>query len=222
MLINDLQSGGIGGLGAALLAGLLFSFTPVSLAAIPVVTAYVTKARAFRDALAFGAMFILGLLLTHVALGILAAASGNWVQKLMGPAWNLFTGPVLVLLGLLWLGWIRVPLPWLALRGRRTATLGGALGLGALFTLGICPVCSPGLWVAIGASASFGSIGYGAALLLLFAVGRAIPVMLSAASMGWLENLRPLSNWRRRLEAAGGCILMFIGFYVINDYYHWV
>ena len=121
-----MQMGGVAGLGAALLAGFLFSFMPVAFASIPVVLAYVTRARAFREAVSYGLAFAAGLILTHVVLGIGAA------------------------LGLLWTGWLKIPLPWLPLRGKRAATLWGAFLLGMPFTVGICPVCSPGLWIGLG------------------------------------------------------------------------
>ena len=44
-----MQMGGVAGLGASLLAGFLFSFTPVAFASIPVVLAYVTRAKAYRE-----------------------------------------------------------------------------------------------------------------------------------------------------------------------------
>jgi cytochrome c-type biogenesis protein len=55
---------------ASLLAGLIFSFNPVAIAAIPVSLAYVTKAREKRIAVLYGGMFILGLIVTHVPLGL--------------------------------------------------------------------------------------------------------------------------------------------------------
>lgn len=220
--IADLQAGGIGGLGAALLAGFVFSFTPVSLAAIPAVAAYVTKARAFREALIFGAAFIAGMVLTHVVLGMLAAAGGQWLEHLVGPVWSAVTGAVLVFLGLVWIDLIRLPLPWIALQGRQVATAGGAFTLGVPFTLGICPACSPGLLVGLGASAVVGSIGYGALLMLMFAIGRAIPILLGVISMAWLESLRPLSRFRRLFETLGGSVLIILGLFLLNDYFQWM
>lgn len=220
--VADLQAGGIGGLSAALLAGFVFSFTPVSLAAIPTVAAYVTRARAFREAFILGAAFISGMVLTHVLLGILAAAGGKWLGHLVGPGWNVITGPFLVLLGLIWTGWLKVPLPWVTLRGRHIGTAGSAFALGIPFTLGICPACSPGLWVGLGASAIVGSVGYGALLMFMFAIGRTVPILLGAISVGWLESLRPISHWRSRLETAGGLVLIAAGLYLLNDYYQWI
>jgi len=42
-----MQVGGVSGLFTALIAGFLFSFTPVAFASIPVILAYVTRAREF-------------------------------------------------------------------------------------------------------------------------------------------------------------------------------
>ena len=189
-----MQMGGVAGLGAALLAGFLFSFMPVAFASIPVVLAYVTRARAFREAVSYGLAFAAGLILTHVVLGIGAA------------------------LGLLWTGWLKIPLPWLPLRGKR-ATLWGAFLLGMPFTVGICPVCSPGLWIGLGVSASIGSGFYGGLLMLAFALGRVIPLAVGAISIGWLENLKTIECWRRGFEIAGGITLMAIGAYLLNESY---
>lgn len=97
-----MQMGGVAGLGASLLAGLLFSFTPVAFASIPVVLAYVTRARAFREALSYGLAFAAGLILTHVVLGVGAALGGAWAQSLLSRQWGVLLGPLLILLGLLW------------------------------------------------------------------------------------------------------------------------
>lgn len=72
-----MQMGGLGGLGAALVAGFLFSFTPVAFASIPVILAYVTRAREFGDAVRYGAAFASGLIFTHVALGMGAAVASG-------------------------------------------------------------------------------------------------------------------------------------------------
>lgn len=56
---------GLAAVGIAFLAGLAFSFNPVSMAAIPVSLAYVTKARESKEAAVFAAMFMLGMVVTH-------------------------------------------------------------------------------------------------------------------------------------------------------------
>lgn len=62
----------------------------------------------------------------------------------------------------------------------------------------------------------------GAALLLAFAVGRALPVAVGAISIGWLENLRGLDPYRRAFETVGGFILILSGLYMLNAYFFWI
>ena len=213
-----METGGIAGLAAAFAAGLLFSFGPVSFASIPMIIAYVTKARSVREAVLFSGAFILAMILTHIVLGIGAALSGYQVEKLLGRHWGLVLGPALILLGLAWPGWIRLPLPWIPLRGQKVMTASGAFLLGIPFTVGICPVCSPGLWIALSASAAIGSPAYGALLLAAFAMGRILPLAIGAVSTGWLQSLRALSSWRKGFETAGGMILIAIGIYMLREY----
>lgn len=214
-----MQMGGLAGLGAAVLAGFLFSFTPVAFASIPVVLAYVTRARALREAISYGSAFAAGLVLTHVVLGVGAALGGAWVQDLLSRQWGMVLGPLLILLGLIWAGWLRLPLPWIPLRGKRAATLWGAFLLGIPFTVGICPACSPGLWIGLGVSASIGSVVYGGLLMFAFAIGRVIPLAIGAFSIGWLENLQSVERWRRAFEISGGITLIAVGLYLLNDLY---
>ena len=218
---DAMQMGGIGGLFAAMAAGFLFSFTPVAFASIPVVLAYVTRAREFRDAVSYSAAFAAGLILTHVVLGVGAALSGAWAQGFLSSLWGIVLGPLLIVLGLLWTGWIKLPLPWLPLRGRRAATHWGAFFLGMGFTVGICPACSPGLWIGLGVSASIGSMVYGGLLMLAFAIGRVIPLAVGAVSIGWLENLQSVERFRRGFEISGGITLMAVGVYLLNESYFW-
>ncbi len=213
---------GWSGLGLAFLAGLVFSFNPVSFAAIPVALAYVTRAGDRRQALWQGGAFVAGLLLTHVLLGGASALGGEWVRNLMGRHWGVVLGPVLILLGLMWAGALRLRLPWPGLRGRRIRGAGGAFLLAMPFSVAVCPFCAPALLVVITASAAIGSAGYGMALLLAFALGRSIPILIGAWSLGWLETLAPFSRYHRHFEVAGGLVLVLSGLYLLNGYFFWV
>ncbi|MGQ0586541.1 MAG: cytochrome c biogenesis CcdA family protein [Gammaproteobacteria bacterium] len=205
--------------GISFLAGFFFSFNPVALAAIPVSLAYVTKAREPRQALALGAMFILGMIATHVALGFAAALIGKGVSVVVGRYWGLILGPLLILLGLLWPGWIRIPISPPAMRGKRVAGMWGAFALGAPFSIAICPFCTPALLVLIGVAAATGSPLMGVTLLLAFALGRAAPIALGAWAIGWLESLRPLARYQRGFDVAGGITLIAAGLYMLNAYF---
>lgn len=216
------QQGGMAATLAAFLAGLVFSFNPVAMAAVPVALAYVTKARETRQAAVYGAMFVVGMLATHVVLGALAGLGGSWVQGLLGRFWGLALGPILILLGLVWTGSVRLPLPAFALRARQPQGMWGAFGLGVPFSIAICPVCTPALVVLLGVATTLGSAVTGALLLLAFALGRAIPVVLGSVAVGWLEGLRFLAAYRRVFEIVGGLTLVAVGLYMLNAYFFWV
>ena len=126
------------------------------------------------------------------------------------------------MLGLFWPGWLRVPLPSFARPAWRPTTLAGAFGLGAIFSVAVCPVCTPALVILLGASAALASPLLGAALLLVFALGRAIPIAFGAWAIGWLEHLKVLIRYQRAFEVAGAVTMIASGFYMLNAYFFWV
>lgn len=208
--------------GIGFLAGLLFSINPVAIAAIPVSLAYVTRARERPTALRFGSMFILGLFATHVLLGVAAGAGGQSVERLLGRYWGLYLGPLLILMGLLWPGWIKLPLPAVSFRAKRVSGSWGAFALGIPFSVAICPTCTPALVALLGVVAALGSPALGAVILLAFALGRAVPIALGAWGMGWLETLKPLARYQRAFDAISGVLLILAGLYMLNAYFFFV
>lgn len=221
-LQHAVQQAGFAAIGISFLAGLFFSINPVALAAIPVSLAYVTKAREARQAALFGAMFILGMVVTHVVLGIAAGLGGRWVESVIGRFWGPVIGPILILLGLMWPGWLRVPVPAFAMRVKRPSGAMGAFLFGVPFSIAICPVCTPALVVLLGVAAGLASPLLGATLLLAFALGRAIPIALGATAVGWLENLEGVARYRKAFEVTGGLVLIGAGLYMLNAFFFWV
>lgn len=200
-------------------AGFLFSFNPVALAAIPVSLAYVTKSHEQRVAVHYAGAFVLGMLAVHVLLGAIAALGGLWVQKLLGRYWGLILGPLLIALGLAWPGWIKLRLPQIAVRARRATNVWGAGALGAAFAVAVCPICTPALVVLLGVAGALGSITFGVLLLLAFAIGRAIPILLGGWAVGALEAMKPLAKHQRAFEILGGIALILSGLYMLNAFF---
>lgn len=207
------------GLGISFLTGFLFSFNPVAFAAIPVSLAYVTKAHEARRAALYAGMFILGMIVIHVVLGLVAGLGGVWVQQLLGRYWGLVLGPVLILLGVMWPGWIRVKLPAISMRVRPVSGALGAFLLGIPFSVAICPFCTPALLILLGVSATIGSPWYAMALLLAFALGRAVPILIGAVAIGWLESMQFLMRYQKAFETIGTVVLILAGLYMLNAYF---
>jgi len=221
-LRQAVEHAGLAAAGIAFLTGLVFSFNPVALASIPVSLAYVTRGRDKGQALLFGAMFIAGMILAHVVLGLIAGLGGKWAADIAGRGWGLFLGPLLIVLGLMWAGWLRIPLPSFGFRASRPAAAWGAFLLGIPFAIAVCPVCTPTLVVLLGVTAGIRSVWLGVVLLLAFALGRAVPVAVGAFAVGWLENLKQFARYRRGFEIAGGVLLIAMGFYMLNAVYIWI
>lgn len=214
-----LEQASLASLGVGFLLGFVFSFNPVVLASIPVSLAYVTKAREPRTAILYGGMFILGMVIVQALLGLVAGFGGQWAARLTGRGWGLVLGPTLILLGLMWPGWIRLPLPSISIRAKRASSVWGAAALGAVFAVAVCPFCTPALVALLGIAAGIGSPLFGGTLLFAFALGRAVPVLLGAAAVGWLESLSGLQRYRKVFEIAGAVTLMLAGLYMLNAYF---
>lgn len=56
-------------------------------------------------------------------------------------------------------------------------------------------------------------------LLSAFALGRAVPILLGALAVGWLESLSVLEKYQKAFEIAGGVLLMLSGLYMLNAYF---
>lgn len=219
-LKETLQTQSWAGIGIAFLAGFIFSFNPVSFASVPVMLAYVTKAGGEKRALLMGGAFVMGMLVTHVVLGVAAALGGEWVKGIMGRQWGLLLGPLLIVMGLMWAGLLNIRLPWFGVRGRKVSGIWGAFLLGIPFSVAVCPFCTPALLVTLTASAAIGSVSFGFALLLAFALGRSIPIILGAWSMGWLESLQMLTRYQKYVEVFAGVVLVLTGLYLLNEYFY--
>ena len=209
----------IGGIVIGFVVGLIFSFNPVSFSAIPVMLAYVTKAREKKQAMKMGAAFVLGMVFIQVLLGVVAALGGEWVQNIMGRFWGVIFGQILIILGLLWPGWLKIQIPWFGIKGKKVVSYCGAFLLGIPFSIAICPFCSPALVVMLTASAAMGSVAFGFLLLLAFSLGRGIPVMIGAYSIGWLESLKTFTKHQRSFEIFASVVLIFSGLYLLNEYF---
>lgn len=217
-----LEQAGAASLGVGFLLGFLFTFNPVALASIPVALAYVTKTHEPRKAALYGGLFILGMIVMQAALGLIAGLGGQWAGRIIGRQWGLVLGPLLIVLGLMWPGWLRLPLPSITLRGKRVQSGLGAFALGAPFAVAVCPACTPALIILLGVAAGIGSPLFGVTLLAAFALGRAVPILLGAWAVGWLENLSGLKKYQKLFEVAGGVLLILSGLYLLNAYFFFV
>ena len=207
--------------------GLLTAISPCPLATnIAAVSFIGRKAGRTGQVLASGAAYALGRVLAYVVLAVLIVTS---ILSIPGVAWFLQTrmsqilGPLLILIGVFVLGWIRIPLPVtrigeaLQRRAAGAGTLGAGL-LGMLFALSFCPV-SAGLF--------FGSllplsVSARSPILFpaIFGLGTGLPVVafavmiaLGARGVGQAFNLMTrIERWGRVVT---GITFLAIGAYFV-------
>jgi cytochrome c-type biogenesis protein len=53
-------------------------------------------------------------------------------------------------------------------------------------------------------------------LLLAFAVGRVVPIIIGSLAIGWLQNLGGLARFQRIFELIGGTLLILAVLHMLN------
>ena len=113
-----------------------------------------------------------------------------------------------------------LPIGGLTLHAKRATNGWGAFLLGIPFSVAICPFCTPALIILLGVATGIGSPLFGATLLLAFALGRSVPIILGAWAMGWLESLKILRHSQKIFEIIGALLLILSGLYMLNAYFY--
>ena len=211
--------------GSALWLGILTAISPCPLATnIAAISFIGRQVGNRRGVLLSGLLYALGRTLTYVVLGLVITvgilATGElsrFLQKYM----NEILGPVLILLGMVLLGWIGSGLS-LTLAGdgvQQRAAKGGiawSLLLGVLFALSFCPV-SAGLFFA---GLIPLSVKEGSRLLLptLYGIGTALPVIVFAFLIAFASEyvgkaFNRLSQIEKWIRVAAGVLFILAGLY---------
>jgi len=187
----------------------------VAVAAPPAVVSSAAAFPAPRARVVAGtALFVLGFSVVFVAYG---AALGGLGHLLTGHA-RLLTrilGGLTILLGLLFAGvFDRFSFAGRIVRpsARPKAGLAGAPLLGVMFGLGWTPCIGPTLTAVLALSASSGTVGRGALLAFVYALGLGIPFLL--VSFGFQVAMRAFAFARRRARLVtriGGAMLVCVG-----------
>jgi cytochrome c-type biogenesis protein len=214
-----LQGASLAGYALVFLGGLVTSLGPCNVATIPLIVGYVGGARdvSRRRAFVLSSFFALGLALTFTLLGIAAA----WLGGLFGGTsrvWYYALAAVCFVIGLQILGVIRLEMPgWLRGVRERIPLKGapGALALGLVSGLVASQCATPVLAAILTYVMARGALAYGATLLLIYALGRGVPVVLVGTFTGVLKHMQALSRWMSAIERAGGVIVIGVGLYFL-------
>lgn len=189
---------------AVFVGGMLTASNPCVLAMIPLMISLVAgrreEERGALRAFLFSLVFVAGLGITFVILGMAAAFAGKMYGE-ASVAWNWVAAVVCLVMGLHLMELITVPIPSLGDRFQpRTRGFAGAFLLGLLFGVVSAPCAAPILVVLLTyLAASTSSVSWGAALLMIYALGHSVLILAAGTSMGVVRQLLENNRTTRAL-----------------------
>ena len=208
------------------LEGIVTFVSPCLLPMLPVYLAYVAGGvgaagsadgdahRGTWRAIVGALCFVAGFAAVFTVLGAFAGTLGGLLVSNQR-AIDVVCGLVVIVLGLNYLGIIRVPLLDRTLKPGAAARPAGLLGsfvFGVVFALGWTPCVGTFLASALSLAATSGSTLRGVTLLLAYSAGLGLPFVLCAVLM---EQLGSALAWAReharQIEVASGVLLVVVG-----------
>ena len=207
---------------AAFLIGLLAAISPCPLTTNITALAYISRNITDRKYVAIsGALYTFGRMVSYFTIGaiiILAGVNIPGLANALQTSGEVFLGPLLIIVGILMLGIIKIP----ALKGGgRLARIGekvarrrwlGPFLLGVVFALAFCPYTAL-LFFAVLIPLSIKSTA-GITFPAVFAIGTGLPVLIFAVLLSlsvskvskWLDKVTAAEKWVRRIA-----VVVFIG-----------
>lgn len=223
-LQGQLDAGSLAAVFVVLAAGVLTSFTPCVYPMIPVTVTFIGGAAAGnrRRAISLSVVYVLGMALVYATLGVVTALLGKTFGQFTRSPWVFgAVGALIVVFGIAMLGWITIPVPGFAGRVQsKGATTGGHIGalfMGVAAGFVAAPCTAPVLGVLLVYVARNGAVVWGGTLLLIFALGLGMLLMLLGIFSGLLSSLPKAGAWMDRIKIAFGVAMLAIGAYFLYE-----
>lgn len=206
---------------AVFLGGMLTASNPCVLAMVPLMIGFVGGSRetaTWSRALILSTVFVLGLSVTFLIMGLVAALGGKLLGD-VGGYWKYLVGGIAILMGLHLTNIVRVPIPVPKIGTPEKRGFIGAFLLGMLFGIVSAPCAVPILalllaWIALkGTSALYGSF-----LLIIYALGHSVLILVAGTSMGAARQLieeRRVTRVTGFLRKGSGVMIVGVGMYFL-------
>lgn len=215
----------IAGAGSFLWGMVSVLFSPCHLASIPLIVAYVGGQQQIlgsRQASYYSIAFTLGLFITIALIGIICAILGRMLGDI-GNYWQILVGLVLV--------WVA-----LGMFGVEKCSMSGGLFLNRLNLKGILGAFGLGLaYGVLSGSCTFGfiapilaiitvqqKVASGVVLILLFAIGHCLPIVVAGSSAAMVKGVLENSRWQGATQwfrkGAGVVITGLAVYFIVNPF----
>ena len=219
-LESQLAARSLSAIAVVFAAGVLTSFTPCVYPMIPVTVTFIGGAASGNRwrALSLSGVYVLGLALVYAMLGVVAAMLGQKFGSFTHTPWIFVAvGLIFALFGAVMLDWIRLPVPMLvgqaqARGARRGGHLGAAL-IGAASGFVAAPCTAPVLGTLLLYVSQTRDAVWGGSLMLAFALGLSLLLMVVGIFSGLLANLPRAGVWMNRVKALFGVGMLLAAAY---------
>jgi cytochrome c-type biogenesis protein len=209
----------------ALIAGLVSFFSPCVIPLLPGYVSYATGlgaaevvegTRRTGRMLLGTSLFVLGFAVIFVTTGVVAGSIGRVLFEYRTMISRIL-GVVVIVLGLIFAGVLRVGQRDLRWHGVPAVGVAAAPLLGAVFALGWTPCLSPTLGVVVNLGFNEGTALRGGLLGFVYALGLGIPFVL--AGLAFTRMARAVEFLRRRQQLImqiGGILLVAVGLLLVT------
>lgn len=222
LTINEWMVAGsaIAALGAFLWGMVSVMLSPCHLASIPLIVAYVGgQNREVKPSLAAGysLAFTIGLFITIALVGIVCALLGRMLGD-VGEYWKVLVGGILIWVALGMLGIESCSMSGSLLYRLNLRGVLGAFGLGLAYGF-LSGTCTFGFIAPILAIITIQEkIIAGVVLIILFALGHCLPIVVAGSSTAAVKTLLESSRWNSAsmlFRKGAGVLIIMLGVYFI-------
>lgn len=203
----------------AFFGGVLISLTPCIYPLIPVTVGFIgaTSGGSRQKGFFLSLVYVTGMSLTYSALGLIAALTGSIFGSISAhPLTDLIAGIIILIFGILMLDVFNLPtLQFIKLPKTEKGSYISAFLLGLTSGLVIGPCLTPVLGSILLHAGRRQDMLYGATLLLAFAYGMGLILILIGTFSSILVNLPKSGRWLIVMKKICAFILMGVGLYFI-------
>ncbi|HPR55541.1 MAG TPA: cytochrome c biogenesis protein CcdA [Deltaproteobacteria bacterium] len=196
--------------------------SPCHLASIPLIVAYVGGQHILvnpRQAAVYSVAFSLGLFTSIALVGIACALLGRMLGD-VGMFWEVLIGGILIWVALGMLGVESCSMSGSILTRLNFKGLFGALGLGLAYGI-LSGTCTFGFIAPILAIITVqAKIVTGIALIMVFALGHCIPIVIAGSSTAVVKGVIENSSWQGAsliFRKCAGVVIILLGLYFITS-----
>ena len=215
----------IAGVGSFLWGMVSVLFSPCHLASIPLIIAYVGGQQQIlgsRQASYYSMAFTLGLFITIALIGIICAILGRMLGDI-GNYWQILVGLVLVWVALGMFGVEKCSISGSLLYRLNLKGIFGAFGLGLAYGV-LSGSCTFGFIAPILAIITVQQkVTAGVVLILLFAIGHCLPIVVAGSSAAMVKGVLENSHWQGATQwfrkGAGVVIAGLAVYFIANPFF---